>query len=57
MALVLTRKTHQAVVIKVRGEEIRITLACIQPESVQLAFDASDNVLILREEVKDRNEL
>jgi len=33
MALVLTRKTHQSVVVKVRGEKIRITLARIQPES------------------------
>lgn len=50
--LLLARQVFEAVVLKLpNGETIRVSVARITPGVVRLAFDAPDDVLILREEL------
>lgn len=57
MALTLTRQENQSILIKVKGGEvIRLEVNQITGTTVSLSFEASDNVLVLREEVPDRNQ-
>lgn len=46
--LVLTRKTHQKIMI---GDNITITIADIQGDSIRIAIDAPKNIKIFRGEV------
>ncbi len=54
MALVLTRREGEAVVLAVDGHEIRLEVAAIDANQVRLAFEAGDDVAIWREETVDR---
>ena len=56
MALVLTRKEGQVVVLAVDGHEIRVEVVDIQANQVRLAFVAGDDVAIWREEMIDASE-
>jgi len=56
MALVLTRKEGQVVVLAVDDHEIRVEVVDIQANPVRLAFEAGDDVAIRREEVIDASE-
>lgn len=49
--LVLSRKKHQVVRI---GKDIRLTIVSITEDSVRLGFEAPDNVIILREELREK---
>ncbi len=55
MALVLTRKEGQVVVLAVDGHEIRVEVVDIGSTQVRLAFEAGDDVAIWREEVLEEN--
>lgn len=58
--LVLTRKKGKAVLVKVGGVSVRVSIVDIQPRyfadgwQVRLGFEAPPGVTILREEVIDR---
>ena len=56
MALVLTRKEGQVVVLAVDGHEIRVEVVDIGSTQVRLAFEAGDDVAIWRQEMLDENE-
>ena len=56
MALVLTRKEGQVVVLAVDGHEIRVKVVDIETSQVRLAFEAGDDVAIWREELIDTSE-
>jgi carbon storage regulator len=49
--LVIGRKEQEAVLI---GDDIKVTVTRISGNQVRLGIEAPDWVLILREEVKDR---
>jgi carbon storage regulator CsrA len=51
--LVLTRNTHQSVLIHTLDGIIEVTIAEIKDGKVKLGFDAPCDVLIMRKEIND----
>ncbi|PLW82656.1 carbon storage regulator [Kineobactrum sediminis] len=49
--LTLTRKAAEAIIINTDQGEIRLVVVAISGNSVKLAIDAPEDVLVLREEV------
>lgn len=55
--LVLSRSTGEGIVISQDGEKlVQIFIKKVMHNSVQLAFEADKNIIILRNEVKDKND-
>lgn len=52
--LILTRKMGESVFI---GENVKVTILSNRGGQIRIGFEAPDDVQILREEVRARNEL
>ncbi len=52
--LVLTRKTHQGIVIRTSDGSITITILDIQRERIKVGIDAPQECVILRDELLQR---
>lgn len=54
MALILTRKTGESIILKLEdGRQIKVTLSEIRRNQARIAFDAPLEIEILREELTD----
>ena len=51
--LILTRKADEIIWI---GDDIKVTILAIKGTQCRISIDAPKDVVILRQEVKDRNE-
>ncbi len=54
--LVLSRKRDERIVLKVKDEEVEITVVRIDANKVRIGIQASDKVTILRSELLEKQE-